>query len=328
MPYRPEIRKPSVNKSEICCSDLALDLRRRTQTLHAMRATLDLPTSSGETSHAAFKIARGSPVVAPVIFASPHSGTHYPEPMQANLSVPLSDLRRTEDAFVDDLYGPAIDLGGTLVTAVFARTYVDLNRDARELDASMFSDGLPRTAGMPSARVKAGLGCLPRVGASGRDIYLQPLSRSEGARRLEQVHDAYHQALQDEIDALKPDWSDIFIIDCHSMPSRQPGRSSMPDIVLGDRFGSSCSAKLTSLVERNLRREGLTVARNAPYAGGYTTRKYGRPRRGMHVLQIEINRALYMNELTIEKTRGFETLQNQLSALIDDILTLAKLENG
>lgn len=293
-----------------------------------MRATLDLPANSGETTLPAFEVARGRPLVAPVIFASPHSGSHYPAAMQANLSVPLSDLRRTEDAFVDGLYEPAIAQGAILIRATHARTYVDLNRDARELDAEMFVDGPPRTAGMPSARVKAGLGCLPRVGASGRDIYLNPLTRLEGAQRLEQVHDAYHQALQAEIEALKPNWSDIFVIDCHSMPSRQPGRASMPDIVLGDRFGSSCTPKLTSLVERQLRREGFTVARNAPYAGGYTTRKYGRPRRGVHVLQIEINRSLYMNELTIETTRGFDTLQAQLSDLSAEILTMARLENG
>ena len=183
-------------------------------------------------------------------------------------------------------------------------------------------------AGMPSARVKAGLGCLPRVGASGRDIYAQPMSREEGEFRLVSVHDRYHSALQDEIDALKADWADVFIIDCHSMPSRQPGRSNLPDIVLGDRFGSSCSAKLTSLAERRFRREGLSVTRNAPYAGGYTTRRYGRPRRGVHVLQIEINRALYMNELDVEKSARFEHTKSQVSRLIDDILKFAILENG
>ncbi|MEL6862678.1 MAG: N-formylglutamate amidohydrolase [Pseudomonadota bacterium] len=275
-----------------------------------------------------FEIQRGDAVTVPVIYASPHSGAHYPKEMQDLLSVPLSDLRRTEDAFVNELYGAAPAHGGVLIQGVYGRAYVDLNRDARELDASMFVDGAPRVAGMPSARVKAGLGCLPRVGASGRDIYATQITRADGEFRLAEVHDRYHEALRTEIDALKTDWSDIFVIDCHSMPSRQPGRSSMPDIVLGDRFGSSCSARLTSLVERFFRRQNLSVARNAPYAGGYTTRRYGRPRRGTHVLQIEINRGLYMDEVAIEKSTGFAKLQAQLTDLIQEIHVFALAECG
>ncbi|MFN3213683.1 MAG: N-formylglutamate amidohydrolase [Henriciella sp.] len=270
---------------------------------------------------------RARALKAPVIFASPHSGTLYPRQMTDLLSVPLCDLQRTEDAFVDELYVSAPRQGAILLQANFARAFVDLNRDARELDASMFADGLPRVAGMPSARVKAGLGCLPRVGASGRDIYTKQITRADGAFRLDTVHDRYHGALQAEIEALKQDWSDVFIIDCHSMPSRQPGRSNLPDVVLGDRFGSSCSARLTSKAERFFRSEGFSVTRNAPYAGGYTTRRYGRPRRGVHVLQIELNRSLYMNELDVQKSNGFSHLKQQVSRLIADLVDLALSEN-
>ena len=293
-----------------------------------MRPALNLTPATDTKRVDAFTLRRSDHVRAPVIFASPHSGTLYPDRMVEQLSVPLSDVQRTEDAFVDELYTDAIRQGAILLSANYARAYVDLNRDARELDHDMFEDGLPRTAGMPSARVKAGLGCLPRVGASGRNIYTDRLSKSEGVHRLETVYDRYHGALQSEIEDLKTDWSDVFIIDCHSMPSRQPGRSSLPDIVLGDRFGSSCSAPLTSLAERHFRREGLSVTRNAPYAGGYTTRRYGRPRRGVHVLQIEINRGLYMNELDVEKSSGFSTTQEQVSRLIGQVLDLALHENG
>ena len=293
-----------------------------------MRPALNLTPATDTKRVDAFTLRRSDHVRAPVIFASPHSGTLYPDRMVEQLSVPLSDVQRTEDAFVDELYTDAIRQGAILLSANYARAYVDLNRDARELDHDMFEDGLPRTAGMPSARVKAGLGCLPRVGASGRNIYEDRLSKSEGVHRLETVYDRYHGALQSEIEDLKTDWSDVFIIDCHSMPSRQPGRSSLPDIVLGDRFGSSCSAPLTSLAERHFRREGLSVTRNAPYAGGYTTRRYGRPRRGVHVLQIEINRGLYMNELDVEKSAGFSTTQEQVSRLIGQVLDLALRENG
>jgi len=293
-----------------------------------MRTEFDLPAPSSVREDNAFVLKRSATLRAPVIFASPHSGKIYPETLLTQLTVPVEDLQRTEDAFVDELYASADRLGGILLTANYARTFVDLNRDARELDADMFENGLPRTAGLPSPRVKAGLGCLPRVGASGREIYAGRISREDGRYRLEEIHDRYHHALQSEIDRLKTDWSDIFLIDCHSMPSRQPGRSSMPDIVLGDRFGSSCSARLTSLVERHFRREGLSVTRNAPYAGGYTTRRYGRPRRGVHVLQIELNRALYMNEMAVEKSSGFAATEMQVNGLVETILDFAHQENG
>ncbi|MEM8616936.1 MAG: N-formylglutamate amidohydrolase [Pseudomonadota bacterium] len=266
---------------------------------------------------------------APVIFLSPHSGRHYPASMQAKLAVPLIDLRRTEDAFIDEMFAECVAYGTGQISALYGRSFVDLNRDVRELDATMFADGAPRTCGMPTARVRAGLGVLPRVAASGRDIYGgKPLLKEEAAWRLTHVHEAYHRAVVDRLEALKRDWSDVILIDCHSMPSRQPGRSHLPDFVLGDRFGSSCSGRLTSQVERCLRGLGYSVARNAPYAGGYTTRRYGRPRRGTHALQIEVNRSLYMDEQSVECTRDFMQLKEHMSKVIAVVLNFAQRENG
>ncbi len=293
-----------------------------------MKSVLNVLAIDECTQVAAYRLARGNALAAPVIFASPHSGSHYPASFQDRLQVPLLDLRRTEDAYVDDIISPAPDKNVILIAANYARCYVDVNRDARELDASMFSDGVPRTCGMPSARVRAGLGCLPRVGASGREIYSAPLSQAEGADRLDRVYDGYHGALNAELENLKQDWSDVVMIDCHSMPSVQPGRPGLPDIVLGDRFGSSCSGRLTNVVERTFRRQGLSVARNAPYAGGYTTRRYGRPRGGVHVLQIEINRKLYMDEILVEKSIHFESLKRVMAEIIDEVSAYALRENG
>ena len=264
----------------------------------------------------------------PVVFTSPHSGSFYPDEMCARMQVPLEDLRRTEDAYVDELFRAAADAGSVLVTTAFARGYVDLNRDTRELDPMMFADGPPRTCGLPSARVKAGLGCVPRIAASGLDIYAGPLETDDGAFRLSHVHDSFHAALARQLDQRKARWRDIVLVDCHSMPSVQPGRPGLPDIVLGDRFGSSCSARLTSLVEQTLRRSGLRVVRNAPYAGGYITRRYGRPRRGVHALQIEINRGLYLHEHSVEKSAGFTRIQTIMTDLAEEIIAFARRLNG
>jgi N-formylglutamate amidohydrolase len=275
-----------------------------------------------------FELRHAQPLAAPVLFASPHSGSFYPKDFQDNLQVPLIDLRRTEDAFIDEVFASCVAQGAHQLCANYGRSYVDLNRDARELDTNMFVDGTPLMTGMQSARVKAGLGSLPRVAASGQDISAVPITKAEGAFRLRHVHEAYHGTLSAELNALKNDWADIVLIDCHSMPSKQPGRSGLPDIVLGDRFGSSCSARLTSRVERCFRRSGLTVTRNAPYAGGYTTRRYGRPKRGVHALQIEINRGLYLDEANVAKSHGFEALQAQVNDVIGEILSFALYENS
>ena len=260
---------------------------------------------------------------APVIFASPHSGVEYPEKMLEDLSVSLIELRRTEDAFVEQLFANAPVQGGILVHANYARAYVDLNRHARELDPAMFHDGAPRTVAVPTPRVEAGLGCLPKTAAGGELIYARPMSRAEGEYRLARVHDAYHGFLRSQLDLMKAASGVAILIDCHSMPSSLPGRRKLPDIVLGDRFGSSCTNKLTGVAERTFRKLGYSVERNAPYAGGYTTRCYGRPRRGVHALQIEINRGLYMDEATVTANNGLKAVQNDLGTVIEAICRFA-----
>ena len=251
----------------------------------------------------------------PILFASPHSGGLYPEAMLETIRVPLIDLRRTEDAFVEELFADAPKSGGQLIYANYARGYVDLNRDARELDPAMFHDGPPRKVVVASPRVEAGLGCLPRVAARGEPIYDGQISRAEGEYRLAQVHDAYHGYIRGALDRFKEVHGVAVLIDCHSMPSRQPGRRKLADIVLGDRYGSSCDSRLTSVAERTFRDLGYTVSRNAPYAGGYTTRCYGRPKRGVHALQIEINRSLYMDEQKVVRHDNFNALKQDIMAV-------------
>lgn len=259
----------------------------------------------------------------PVICASPHSGSHYPDEMLGKLCVPLIDLRRTEDAFVDRLFAKAPEAGATLITANYARSFVDLNRDARELDPAMIDGDMPGPVAAPSPRVQAGLGCFPRIGARGENIYSRKISAQDARFRLDGVHSPYHQALQREVDARQDEFGCAILLDCHSMPSQQPGRRDLPDIVLGDRFGSSCTSQLTNLAEREFRKAGFSVVRNAPYAGGYTTRRYGRPKRHVHALQIEINRSLYMDEQTIEPKPSMQSVMCAAQDIVSAICTLS-----
>jgi len=248
--------------------------------------------------------------------------------MLSNLQVKIEDIKRTEDAFVDELFEQAPNAGSVMISAVYARSFVDLNRDARELDPLMIDGQPPRPCSILTPRVEAGLGCLPRIGASGQDIYKDKLPAEEVEMRLSHVHDSYHNEVRGELMQLRDTWGEAFLLDCHSMPSQQPGRRSLPDIVLGDRFGSACSARMISLVERCLRSKGYSVARNTPYAGGYTTRLYGRPKSGLHALQIEINRKLYMNERAIKKSRNFNIIQSDMTELVFELADFVRSRNG
>lgn len=306
-----------------------LDARGKSQTIAQMPDTAPALRTDTEDHVGlapmgpAYTLHAPDQAAAPVVFASPHSGNLYPEAMQAALCVPLIDLRRTEDAFIDELFLDAPAQGAFLLAARYGRSVADLNRDPHELDPTMFADGPPRTCGLPTARVEAGLGCLPRVGARGEAIYHRPLTRLEGEQRLACVHDAYHARLSELLETARATHGRALLIDCHSMPSIQPGRRGLTDIVLGDRFGSSCDARLTARVERAFRNQGLSVARNAPYAGGYTTRRYGRPRRNVHALQIEINRALYMDEHLVTRSESFSKMKAIVGLVVAEILNAA-----
>ena len=288
-------------------------------------ATEKLETAPLETLEGpAFQVLRAAPAGSPpptaLVFASPHSGGIYPPDMVAAVRLPVETLRASEDAFVDRIIGAAPGLGAAVVLARFARAYIDLNREPWELDPAMFDDTLPDYAQGRTARVAAGLGAIPRVAGEGRPIYARKLTFAEARDRVELAHRPYHDALDRQLAAARVAHGAAILIDWHSMPAaaargqRVRGGGAC-DIVLGDRFGAACSPKLTGLVERELEAMGYSVARNAPYAGGYTTEHYGRPAKRTHALQIEINRALYMNEETREPTEGLARLAADAEAL-------------
>ena len=271
---------------------------------------------------AAFEVLRapaGGPPATPFVFASPHSGRHYPQTlMQASVLGPL-DIRRSEDAYVDRLIAAGPRHGAAVLLARFARAFVDLNREAWELDPTMFSDELPAFARRRTPRVAAGLGSIARVVADGQEIYGRKLTFAEAEARIDSVWRPYHGALQSLLGEAKAAHGVCVLVDWHSMPSAaaDAGRGrAVADFVLGDRFGAACAPGLTARVEGQLQAMGYRVARNAPYAGGYVTEFYGRPAEGAHALQVEINRALYLTEGSMEPHDGFDDLATNLDRLI------------
>ena len=255
-----------------------------------------------------------------VIFSSPHSGRYYPDAFRALLRVPIMDLRRVEDAYVDQLFSGVRDLGAGMISAVYARSFVDLNRSETELDSRMFRDGPPDAAGERSPRVEAGLGCIPRIAARGEDIHSRMLSRKEADDRLALAYTPYHTVLSERLDQLHRESGMSVLIDCHSMPSVVAGRRVQPDIVIGTRHGSSCDESLARSVEAEFLRLGYRVLRNVPYAGGFLTQKHGRPLEDRHALQIEINRRLYLDEYSVELKPGFARLRDDLNQIVGKIL--------
>lgn len=267
----------------------------------------------------------------PVVLASPHSGRDYPADFVANSPLDLLALRRSEDSFVDDLFAAAPRLGIPLLRALFPRAYIDPNREPFELDPEMFVDDLPDYANTQSSRVAAGLGTIARVVSSGQEIYASKLKFADAAARINANYRPYHRALRNLLDATRRRFGHYVLIDCHSMPSvggphdPDAGRQRA-DIVLGDCFASACSEPVIAAIEQALTKSGYDVVRNKPFAGGFTTRHYGRPSQGLHAVQVEINRGLYMDETAIKPNGGMAKLTQDMEALltvladIDDIL--------
>lgn len=280
------------------------------------------PTGAEAPAHvAAFEIHRAGAAGAPptpLVFASPHSGRLYPDDMMSAAALDAVSIRRSEDAFVDDLIAGAPGHGVATITAGFARAYIDLNREPFELDPSMFADELPEFARARTARVAAGLGAIARVVSEGQEIYRRKLTFAEAQARIEAAHKPYHEALAALIAEAQAAHGFAILVDWHSMPAaaaRAGTRDRPSDIVLGDRFGAACAGVLPTRVERELEALGYRVARNTPYAGGYTTEHYGQPGRRVHALQVEMNRALYLDEATLTPTSGFERLRSHLDQL-------------
>lgn len=271
----------------------------------------------------AFETIRPRRVMAPLVFNSAHSGRDYPERFLKMTRLDHLSIRQSEDAFVDELFARAPHLGAPLIRAHFPRAYLDVNREPWELDPTMFVEPLSERFNTTSPRVAAGLGTLARVVAENKPIYRERLTLDDARMRIEGIYQPYHATLQRLLTEVHGAFGIAVLIDCHSMPrlSRSGDRLG-PDIVLGDRYGTTCSPLLADVAEMVFAGAGLRVARNRPYAGGFCTRTYGRPQHGVHALQIEISRHLYMNEVTLEKNDGFGAMRQLIDRLLATLIGL------
>lgn len=285
-----------------------------------MNASLDNELPFPELP-APFEVLAPAVQTLPIVVASPHSGSIYPVDFLAASRLDPVTLRRSEDCFVDELYRRVPSLGAPLIRALFPRAFVDVNREPFELDPRMFEDTLPNWVVSRSPRVTAGLGTIARVVASGCEIYRGKLRFEEAVRRITHLYRPYHEALADLVRQTRARFGYCILIDAHSMPS-VCGRvgddlgGSGVDFVIGDCHGISCDRELPAFVEGRLAGMGYSVVRNDPYPGGFTTRHYGRPTEGVHALQIEVNRALYMDEQNYARRPSLESLSEHLTALI------------
>lgn len=257
------------------------------------------------------------------IFASPHSGTVYPADMGADPALPRASLSSAEDALVDRLIAPGTDHGATLVLGRVGRAYIDLNRDPADLDPALV-EGV--AAGGVSPRTAAGYGVLPRLTGDGCPLYARRLTLEEAKGRIDRVHAPYHAALAEQMRTARDRHGEAVLVDWHSMPARAAqgaGGARGPDVVLGDRHGSSCPAELTRRLRRGFEALGWRVALNQPYAGGWTTQAWGRPQDGCQAIQIELNRALYFDEAAGAPGPGWPRAEKGVAQVIAGLLTEA-----
>ena len=261
-----------------------------------------------------------------VVFASPHSGRDYPWSFIRRTNLNEHTVRSSEDAFVDQLFDCAPQFGAPFLKAGAPRAFVDLNRSAEELDPALI-EGAQRHGHNP--RVASGLGVVPRVVANGKAIYSGKITMSEAERRIETYWHPYHDALQAQLDQAHFIFGQAILIDCHSMPHEamdSVARSGIrrPEVVLGDRFGAAADEAIVDRIEAAFADAGLVVTRNTPFAGAYITQHYGRPIRGRHAIQVEVDRALYMNEQLIRPNGNFQNFRTLLKSVIAEITEIGR----
>ena len=271
-----------------------------------------------------FEILEPSAGSSAVIFNSPHSGRVYPRSFLAASKLDLATLRRSEDFFVDELLAGMVRRGHPVMRAHFPRCYVDVNREPYELDPRMFEGRLPSFANTRSMRVAGGLGTVARVVGDAQEIYDRRLPVDDALRRIETLYKPYHRALRRLFTKVHREFGAAVLIDCHSMPSAGGAKDERPraDVVLGDRYGTSCAGIVGDVIDATLRALGYAVSRNKPYAGGFITEHYGNPAAGLHAIQVELNRSLYMDEKRYARSTGFDRVAADLETVADRLAAI------
>jgi N-formylglutamate amidohydrolase len=277
-----------------------------------------------------FEILAPAQWVVPAVFNSPHSGSLLPKSFLEQSRLSAAALRQSEDCFVDELFMTCQAAGAPLLRSLVSRAYIDLNREPYELDARMFMENLPGHMNPGSPRVASGLGTIPRLVAEGEEIYRGRIHLSDALERIETIYRPYHRTLTALLNECFNATGFSLLVDCHSMPSSavKANNTRSADIVLGDRFGAACSIEISQFMDEVLSHAGFRVVRNRPYAGGFITETHGTPRHNRHALQIEINRALYMDEAKLEKKIEFRDVQTLLAKVISDLLAYLPQDQG
>jgi len=260
----------------------------------------------------------------PFIFNSPHSGRSYPSSLLQASGLNGLDIRRSEDVLVDDLFSSVVRIGAPLLAAQFPRAWLDVNREPYELDPKLFAERLPGHANIRSMRVAGGLGTVPRLVAENLPIYRNKPSLVEALDRIERIYRPYHAQLSSLMVSSVAKFGHAVLVDCHSMPSNGARLDSdvRPDIIVGDRYGTSCNGDISREIISAFSNLGYTVTRNKPYAGGFITEHYGRPHKGLHAVQIEINRALYLDERKLQPTNRFMALKEDIATVMERLVSL------
>jgi N-formylglutamate amidohydrolase len=286
----------------------------------------DLPLTENKTAW--FEILAPVQWTAPLVCNSPHSGSAFPKHFLQLTKLTPDTLHTSEDSHIDKLFSGCVDLGAPLLLAHVSRSYIDLNREPYEFDARMFAERLPAHMNTTSPRVASGLGTIPKIVGDNQNIYAGPLPLSDALQRIETIYRPYHRTLAALLDEAHSATGQVLLIDGHSMPSSAARSNSGSwssrtiDIALGDRHGCACDPSIVEIAEQSLKSVGLNVQRNKPYSGGYITEIHGKPRQGRHALQIEINRALYMDEAQRTPHPGFQKIKQAIDLMMKKICEL------